>query len=332
MSKTVSIIIVNYNGLFYLKKCLRAIKKQNFKHIEIVVVDNNSSDNTIAYLEKDHPEIKIIKNKINFGFAKANNEGAKIAKGYFLFFLNNDTELFPNTVEQLLAVYRPNSILTGFQISTRDKKSPGHSGAGMDIFGYSYSNQKDYSKTKVFYADGAALFLKKKDFMQLGMFDEKLFMFQEDVDLSWRAQILGYTIIPCLNAKLYHYYGGTASVATDKSNKYVSSFFRRYLNERNVMRNIIKNYSFPLVLLVLVFLLFFHIGEIFFLLITGNVSVVKCYFAAYWWNIKNLGSSLKIRKRIQKKRIVSDWELLKRMYFKYSKLYMYLKVGMPKFH
>jgi len=201
----------------------------------------------------------------------------------------------------------------------------------MDIFSYPYSDQNDYRKTKLFYADGAALFLKKSDFMDIGMFDERLFMFIEDVDLSWRAQLMGFRVISCWNAKLYHYHGGTARLDLSESKQYVSSHFRRYLNERNVMRNIIKNYSFPLAFFVLVFLLFFHMGEIILLLITGNASVVKCYFAAYWWNLKNLGNSLKIRKIIQKKRIVSDWELLKRMYWTYSKLYMFIKIGMPKF-
>lgn len=329
--KKVSIIIPNYNGLFFLKKCIRAIERQTYKNIETVVVDNNSTDQTVIYLKKKYPKVKIIKNKLNNGFAKANNQGAIKAIGDYLFFLNNDTELINNTVEILLKSYKPKSILSAYQIPSRNTKIQGRAGAGMDIFGYPYSNQSDKRKTKLFYADGAALFLKKSDFIELGMFDEQLFMFIEDVDLSWRAQLRGFTIISCWDAKLYHYHGGTAKLDLNSSKQYISSYFRRYLNERNVIRNVIKNYSLAVLIIILPLLLFFHIGEITFLLVTRNLKVVKCYFAAYWWNIKNINDTLKSRASIQKNRVVSDWEILKRVYWNYSKLLMFIKIGIPKF-
>lgn len=329
--KLVSIITATYNGIIFLKPWLASLQKQTYRAFEVIVVDNDSSDGTVEYLKKNFPQVKIIKNKTNNGFAKANNQGAILAKGEYLLFVNNDTELFPKSVENLINTYQPKSILTAYQIPSRDKKIQGRVGAGMDIFGYAYTDQKDFHRTKLFYADGAALFLKKKDFIDLGKFDEKLFMFQEDVDLSWRAQILGFKIISVWNAKLYHYYGGTAVLEYDEKKQYVSSYFRRYLNERNVIRNLIKNYSLPWLILILVCLLFFHLAEIVLFLFTGNLKIVKCYFAAYWWNIRNLRSTLKIRDDVQSKRIVSDRVLLKRMYWNYSKLRMFLKLGFPKF-
>ena len=330
MNEKVSIIIVSYNGLDFIKKCARSIKRQTYKNIEAIVVDNNSSDNTILYLKKNYPEIGTEQNKKNLGFAKANNIGVKKAKGTFLFFLNNDTELFPNAVEELVRRYQPNSILSGFQISARDKKSPGHAGDGMDIFGYP-CHDANSSKTKIFYADGVAMFLKKSDFIRLEMFDEKLFMFQEDVDLSWRAQIFGYKIIPCAEAKLYHYYGGTAALDVSKSNKYITSYFRRYLNEKNVIRNIIKNYGVPVLCIIVPILIIFHLFEMTAFILAGKFRAVICYLQAYWWNITQIKDTLKLRKKIQRKRVINDWDIMNKMYWQYTKLKLFFKMGLPEF-
>lgn len=330
-NKKVSVIIVTHNGLHFLKKCLPTIKKQTYQNFEIVVVDNNSQDGTLTFLSQYWPQIKIVKNSVNNGFAKANNQGVQIASGEFLFFLNNDTELFLNTVSELAAAYKPKSILTAYQIPTRNKRLPGRCGAGMDLFGYPFINHKNHQKTKLFYADGAALFLKREDFIKIGMFDEKLFMFQEDVDLSWRAQIMGFKIVGCRDAKLYHFYGGTALIKLNKSKQYVSSYFRRYLNERNVLRNLLKNYSFPLVFFIVLIFLTFHFFEIIFFILLRNTKVVKCYLASYWWNIKNIKDTLKLRNGVQNNRIISDWKLLKKMYWTYSKIHTVLKIGIPQF-
>ncbi len=326
----VSIIIVNYNGVHFLKKCLSSIKKQTYKNIEIILVDNNSHDGSIAYMKKIFEKSKIIKNNKNLGFAKPNNQGAKIATGEYLFLLNNDTELFKNTIEKLLASYIDKSILTARQISLRDKSIRGRAGAGSDIFGYPYV-EDHIEKTRIFYADGAALFIKKKDFIKIGMFDEELYMFQEDIDFSWRAQIMGYKIIPCWNAKLYHYYGGTAQMNFKKSKQYVSSYFRRYMNERNIIRNILKNYSTPFIIFILAGLSLFHLLEIILFSVLGKFKVVKCYFAAYKWNIKKFKSTMRMRKKIQQGRIVPDIIILKHMYFTYAKLKNFTRLGIPSF-
>lgn len=329
MKKKVSIIIVNYNGEHFLKKCLASIKRQTYKNIEVVIVDNNSTDNSISFVKTFNPRCKIIRNKKNLGFAQPNNQGAKQATGEYLFLLNNDTELFPDSVEKLYDNYKNDCILTATQISTREKSAV-RVGAGADIFGYPFQAQ-DAKKTKLFYADGAALFIKKEDFVKIGMFDSELFMFQEDIDFSWRARIMGYSIAPCRKAKLYHYYGGTANVQIDKTNKYVSSYFRRYLNERNIIRNILKNYSFPLVLFIFAILILFHIYEIVFFIITGKLKVVECYLAAYKWNVMKFKNTLSVRKRVQQKRALSDFAVMKYMYFMYSKLNILFRLGIPKF-
>lgn len=328
----VSIIVLNYNGLSFLKKCVDSIQKQSYSSIEIVLADNNSTDGSVEHAEKQK-RIVVVKNKENYGYVKANNIAAKIATGKFLFFLNNDTELFPDTIEKLVNNFQEKAILTAHQIPPWKKEDVGSSGAGMDIFGYPYVID-DIKKMKVFYADGAMFFIKKSDFIDMGMFDEELFIFQEDIDLSWRAQIHGYTIKSCWDAHLYHFSGGTVlggGAGKNKAPIYTSSYIRRYLNEKNILRNILKNYSFPLCVGILLLLVCLHIVEIIGLLFLLQAKAAQCYIKAYWWNITHLGNTLHLRKKIQASRVVSDWALMKRMYWSYSKVNALLKLGIPAF-
>ncbi len=328
----ISIILLNHNGLHFLQKCIPTILKQTYKNIEIIVTDNHSTDGSVEYVKKN-PRITLIQNKDNYGYSKANNIAAQLAKGDFLFFLNNDTELLPTTIQKLIEQSEEKTILTAHQIPTWDKKALGSSGAGMDIFGYPYVID-DIKNMKVFYADGAMIFIKRSDFLKLGMFDEALFIFQEDIDLSWRAQIFGYKIKSCWNANLYHYGGGTVlggNTGKNKSSRYTSSYLRRYLNEKNIIRNILKNYSYPLGLVILLFLLLLHSVELLALGILLKWKVIKCYLQAYWWNFIHLQETLRVHKNIQQYRVVSDWELMKRMYWSYSKINALIKVGVPQF-
>ncbi len=331
IKKTISIIIPTFNGLNFLKKCLPTIKEQTYKSFDVILVDNNSTDGTSRYIAKYFPDVEIIKNKVNYGFAKGCNIGAKKAQGDYLFFLNNDTELFKDTLEKLIKGYRTKSILGAYQIPSRNRKLKGRAGAGMDIFGFPSVDQKDLDKTKFFYADGAGLFLNREDFFDIGMFDEELVNFQEDIDLSWRARIFGYKILPCNDAKFYHYYGGTALLKVDSKRRLGTSYFRRYYNDRNAMRNIIKNYSYPALIPILSLLIFFYFIEMLLYFFLRDMRAVKCYLRGFKWNIIHLKNTLKLRKIIQAKRKVSDWKLLNKMYWQYSKLILFLKFELPKF-
>ena len=340
MQKKISILVLNYNGLDYLKICLKSIKQQTYQNIEVIVLDNNSIDKSVSFVQKHYPGYKIVQNKDNLGYTGANNIGAKKASGAFLLFLNNDTELFPDTIEQLAKNYQPKSILNPAQIIAKNKSwdKVGMAGCGMDIFGYPFavfdsSFKVDGKKTRVFYADGAAIFVKKTDFFDIGMFDDALFIFQEDIDFSWRARIMGYKIIPCYESKFYHYSGGTVvgGVGEAKKNEYQTSYFRRYLNEKNAVRNILKNYSCVVALPVILILALIHLLEITFWLCIGKVKVARCYFDAYGWNLKNIKNTLIFRRKVQKSRMVNDFNLLKTIYKTYGKIKTVLVLGIPMF-
>lgn len=327
----VSIIVLNYNGLHFLEPCLSSIRKQTYSRIETIVVDNNSTDGSVEFLLKV-PEIRLVRNRENYGYAKANNIGATEAQGELLLFLNNDTELFPNMIESLVANYKIHTIVAPAQILESNRLSDyvGMAGNGADIFGYPYG-EFNAKKTKLFYVDGAGIFVAKSDFFSIGMFDEELFIFEEDIDFSWRARLMGYTIVSCWESKFYHYSGGVVLGGAAKEGRYATSYFRRYLNEKNVIRNIIKNYSWYVAPCMLSAVIFLDIGEAILLCIMGEGRAAWCYVKALYWNIKNFPNSLAFRKKVQRQRVVSDWSILKAMYFRSSKITAFCRVGMPKF-
>lgn len=332
MDKKVSIIILNYNGVEFLKECIPSVLSQTYKNIEVLVVDNNSTDGSQEYL-RTLQDIIYIQTGFNYGYSKANNIAAKEAKGEFLFFLNNDTELFPDTVEHIFDVYKDNSIVGPAQIimANREFDKVGRACNGTDIFGYPYAGDGVY-ENKPFYIDGAGIFIKKTDFEKVGEFDEELFIFQEDLDLSWRAQIMGYKIIPCYQSRFFHYSGGVVTGgAKKKDDKYTSSYFRRYLNEKNVIRNIIKNYSIIFLVPILLTLFLVHLLEIILLVFLFQFKLIGCYIRAYIWNIRNISNTLRYRKKVQSQRVVGDYTIIKRMYFSYSKLKAFSQVGFPHF-
>jgi GT2 family glycosyltransferase len=329
-SPKVSIVILNHDGLGFLKICIPSVKKQTYKNLEILVVDNASQDGSQKYV-RGLKGILLIANDDNYGYAKANNIGAEAASGEFLFFVNNDTELKSDTVALLMASHQEKSILGPLQLIPlgKDKYRKLYQ-SGMDIFGYPFG-ERPTNKTRPFYIDGAAVFIKKKDFIDIGMFDEELFIFQEDIDFSWRAQLYGYKILPCPESVLVHFSGGDITGGSIKSNKYTSSYFRRYMNEKNVIRNMLKNYSLVSLLLLLPLLVGAHFVEVLFFILLGKFKIARCYVQAYNWNIRNFKSTLEFRHAVQKRRVKGDFYVFMRAYKFYSKVIALKRIGLPRF-
>src|SRR5260221_12599447 len=111
MEPKISVIILNLNGLNFLKPCLESVKSQTYKNLEIIVTDNASTDGSIDYIFS-HSEVVLVKNDSNLGYTGANNKAAQIASGEHLLFLNNDTTLHTNFFEEILKCYEPNSIVS----------------------------------------------------------------------------------------------------------------------------------------------------------------------------------------------------------------------------
>ncbi|MGH7203443.1 MAG: glycosyltransferase family 2 protein, partial [Candidatus Levyibacteriota bacterium] len=126
MKKKVSIIIINWNGLNYLQECLPSLQKQDYPNTEIIVVDNASSDESVSYLKKNFPKVRIVLNDKNYGFAEANNIGYKYITGDYVLFLNNDTKVTRNFLSILVKKLEKDETIGGIQSKILLMDKPDH--------------------------------------------------------------------------------------------------------------------------------------------------------------------------------------------------------------
>ena len=207
----VSIIIVNYNGKHHLESCLESLLKINYNNTEIIVVDNNSIDDSVSFISTNFPDLILIKLNENKGFAEPNNIASKMATGDLLLFLNNDTIVTPSFVSELVKSIQQNSNVGICQsLLLKPDESIDSSGDFIDNLGVVYNSKTQISKIReISSARGASMMIKKKIFDQLEGFDEKFYFSFEDVDLSWRCWIAGYKVLVIPKSIVYHLGGQT---------------------------------------------------------------------------------------------------------------------------
>lgn len=249
----VAVVILNWNGEAFLKKFLPSVLASTYGNIEIIVADNCSTDGSLALLAENFPEVKIIKNKINEGFAKGYNVAlAKVEANYFVL-LNSDVEVTKNWIEPIINLMESNKQIGACQpkvLSYNNKdyfEYAGAAGGWLDTWGYPFCRgrvfeecEKDegqYNETQpCFWATGAALFVRANLYKQLGGLDEYFFAHQEEIDFCWRLQLSGYGVYAVPNSVVYHVGGGTLAKTSPK---------KTYLNFRNNLIMLSKNLSKP---------------------------------------------------------------------------------------
>ncbi|MBN1298763.1 MAG: glycosyltransferase [Actinobacteria bacterium] len=243
----VSIITVNLNGKNYLDGLLESIKQINYppNKIEIIVVDNGSNDGSCQFILDKYPDIRLIKNEQNTGFAFANNQGAKAAAGSYLAFLNNDTKVDKNwLIELLRPVYMDSeAVCAGSKVLSIDGTSLDFAGSMINFEGkgfqvdYGLPFDKDIHKEYEYlpFVNGGAMLVKRDVFIQSGGFDEDFFAYYEDVDFGWRLWVLGYRVVFAPKSIVYHVHHGTSKIFSDDK--------LRFLKERNALYSVFKNYD-----------------------------------------------------------------------------------------
>ncbi len=213
------IVIVNWNGRRWLEGCLLALERERRSSIEVVLVDNASTDDSVTLVRGRFPWVRVLALESNTGFAKGNNLGATGASGDYLIFLNNDTVVRSGWLDALLATADGDAAigLVTSQITYLDRPNVIDSagdgylrcgGAFKIRHGQAVAN--DGMATDVFGACGAACLVRRALFEQVGGFDEHFFMVYEDVDLSYRARLAGARVVYTPRATVYH--AGSASL------------------------------------------------------------------------------------------------------------------------
>ncbi|MCX8008434.1 MAG: glycosyltransferase family 2 protein [Patescibacteria group bacterium] len=206
-----TIIIPSFNTKDLLDKCLHSLGKTKY---EIIVVDNNSSDGSVEMVEKKYPYVQLIKNKENVGYGKANNQGIKQARGEYILLLNSDCFVKDDGIEQLLKFGRNKDFVGGKLFNEDGSPQPSagpfyrlpvvflmlfFKGDQLGITRYSPNTARE-----VDWVSGACLLGKKQSFLDVGLFDESIFMYMEEVEFLFRAKQKGYRVWFYPNAHFIH--------------------------------------------------------------------------------------------------------------------------------
>lgn len=239
MKKKLSVIIINYNGLIFLDTCFNSLydKLKNID-FEIIVLDNNSSDDSCAYINKNFPKIKLIESKVNFGFGKGNNEAIKHAKGEYVLLLNNDTILIDRIDNALKLLDENNDYgVVGINMLNKDREYIPAAGNFPNFYnmlqfkriidlGIEFK-KGGFSKElyEVDWLCGSFLLMSQKVYHEINGFDENYFMYVEDVDLCKKIANAGYKRIFVPNLSYIHFVGFNF-----KKNLLLVKGYRIYIN------------------------------------------------------------------------------------------------------
>ncbi|SHK24259.1 glycosyltransferase family 2 protein [Tepidibacter formicigenes] len=267
----ISLVIPNYNGKKFLKDCLDSLSKQSFSYkYEIIMVDNNSSDDSVEYIKENYSYIKLIYLNKNHGFAKAVNEGIKLARGEYVVLLNNDTEVEEDWLKNLVTCIEKDENV--FSVSSKmvqynHRNLIDDAGDEYTLLGWTLKtgdgeNINRYNKKREIFSScaGAAIY-RKKIFDKIGYFDENFFAYMEDVDISYRAKIYGYKNIYCPDAIVYHIGSGTSGSRYNEFKVKLAARNNIYVPYKNMsLLQLITNFPFLLLGFFIKYLFFVKKG------------------------------------------------------------------------
>lgn len=249
MQKKIAVVILNYNGKNWLEKFLPSVIEHNTEIADIIVADNLSTDDSLDFMRKNYPEIQLIVNTENKGYAGGYNQALKGLEYKYFVLLNSDIEVTNNWLTPLYEKLESDTNFAACQpkIKSYNEKDyyeyAGAAGGFIDYLGYPFcrgrifsnleKDQNQYNESsEIFWASGAALFIRSDIFWEAGALDEKFFAHMEEIDLCWRIKNLGYSIHYCPDSTVYHVGGGTLDAENPK---------KAYLNFRNSLATLAKN-------------------------------------------------------------------------------------------
>jgi GT2 family glycosyltransferase len=250
-SPTVSIVILNWNGAHHLRRFLPSVLKTEYDKLEFVVADNGSSDDSLELLQKEFPSVRTIRLDRNYGFAEGYNRALKQVSSDYYMILNSDVLVEPNWIQPLVDLLESDTQIAACQPKILSLQYPdrfdyaGGAGGWLDAFGYPFAKGRIFDlcetdsgqyndSSPIFWASGAALFIRSAVFHEVGGFDPFFFAHQEEIDLCWRIQRKGYKIYSCPGSVVHHLGGGTLPRGNS---------LKTYLNFRNNHIMLFKNLS-----------------------------------------------------------------------------------------
>ena len=329
-SKKVAVLILNWNGRDLLERFLPSVWKYNSDFANVIVVDNASTDSSVAFLKESYPEIKRIEFDVNYGFAEGYNRAMEMVNYPYVVLLNSDVRVTENWLVEPLDFLENNSEYAVCQPKILDEKEPtkfeyaGASGGYIDRFGYPFCRGRifddlevdngQYDSVKdVFWASGAALFVRRSLYIEVGGLDASFFAHQEEIDLCWRLLNRNYKIACVPQSTVFHLGGASLDKMNPK---------KTFLNFRNNLVMLLKNlpvYALPIIFIRMVLdgvagLKFISEGKF-----SHCWAIIKAHFSFY----SRIPSILLNRKKTKKisKNLMYSKSILVEYFIKKNKTY-----------
>ena len=304
MFPKVSVVVLNFNTRKLLEELLPKLLETVYENLEIVVADNASRDGSADFVTDLFPQIKVLRLDKNLGYAGGYNKSLSLLEADYFVLLNSDVEVTPNWITPMVDMAEKDKNIAAIQPKILDYKDRTHfeyagaAGGHIDYLGYPFckgrvfdfveidSGQYDQPE-EIFWASGAAMFVRASVYKEVGGLDEHFFAHMEEIDLCWRMKSWGYKIYNCPQSRVYHIGGGTLSQQSSR---------KTFLNFRNGLRLLIKNcpsgklwsvYFYRLCLDGLAGLQFLSKGKV-----SDVIAIVK----AHWSVFGSLHTWLRFRK------------------------------------
>src|SRR5215212_684511 len=296
----VAVVIPNWNGARFLSTCLGSLREQSFKDFDVVVVDDNSTDDSVALVRRNFPEVRVLPLEENKGFSAAVNAGIRASHSEYVALLNNDTEVDPRWLHALVEAAKAHpeaGLFASKMVDFYDRRRLDGAGdalrrSGLPLrLGHGEPDHGQYDeRTFVFGACAGAALYRRDMLDDIGLFDEDFFANCEDGDLSFRAQLAGYRCLYVPGSVVYHMGSATFGRRSATSTR---------LGTRNSLCLLVKNLPAPLVPGFLPFILS---GQLTRLVVTAATSTLRAHLAGLAGALRLLPLMLRKRREIQKRR------------------------------
>lgn len=306
-SPRIAVVILNYNGRNYLEQFLPALLDSSYANLEVIIADNGSTDDSLAFLAQAYPELRCIDLKFNYGFAEGYNQALRQVDAPYYLLLNSDVEVEKDWLQPLVELMERDPSVGACQpkvLAYHDRgrfEYAGAAGGWIDALGYPFCRGRIFAETEVdvgqydelqevFWATGAAFLVRGRLFRDLGGFDGDYFAHSEEIDLCWRMKRAGYKVMARPRSVVYHVGGGT--LAYDSPRK-------TFLNFRNSLFTLLKNEEAKrLVWLIPARLLLDGIAGLLFLS-QGKFNHILSIAAAHWSFFGQFKKTLRKRQAIK---------------------------------
>ena len=321
IKSSVSIVIPHWNNVDVLSECLESISNTDFENFETIVVDNASTDNSVAWVRSNYPNVKLIENDKNYGYAGGCNIGAEAASGDFLIFLNNDTVQEKDWISNLIKTINSDDKIAAVQPKILNYYNrnvfdyAGGSGGHMDIYCFPFARGRIFSfqendegqynnKEKCFWSSGTCFMVRRELFQKAGGFDESFFAHMEEIDLCWRLYAMGFEVWVEPDSVVYHKNALTLPMYSHK--KY-------YLNHRNSLLMLLGNYSIKNIFLIGIPRLILEKIACLYSILMLDWRHFTAILRSLFWIIFHPNVIMKKRKSFSKIRTITDKKIMENM-------------------